>query len=257
MPSNTFYKGLSLPTVAGDTGIWGGELNTTITSVDAIIGATVTLFSSTVGTNVTPSSSQSLGSRITVNNTSTTPFQLNLPASNGFYGQFNINYASGAGVWCTVTAGASGTGGANTLIGPNTQRQVFVDGFSAVNPTPQLAGLSFSTDGVFSAPQPGQKPKLVVPFNFVATSWVCQSDGAGATGNWTATVFGSGFGGTPYNGAGMTTGGATPTISGGTNSGSVAGWAITSFTTGAEIVPSLNSPANFTKSTFTILGGKA
>ena len=107
MPAIEPVRGFTVPTVAGDVGVWGGELNATINSAAAILGTQTVFNSSTVGSNTTVTSSQAQSARLAVLNTSSSPFQLNLPSSNFANGLYNIAYVSSQLQPLTITGGSS------------------------------------------------------------------------------------------------------------------------------------------------------
>jgi hypothetical protein len=252
MPSLSSFRQLTLPTVGGDSGIWGGELNATINSLDTILGNTVAFASSVSGTNVTLSSSQCQQGKIFYGNVSGGPAQLNIPASNGGFGMYTIQHNSSTAGLLTVTAGSSGTGGGSVTIAPNEFRQVWLDGVNASYCDYQFAGLTFGIDGVFNLPQAGAKPAIKVPFPFVIQSWSVITDTSSASGSFTLTAFTSSSPG----GQNIATGGTTPTISGSENDGNVSGWTATYLPQFTTLTASLVSPANFTKVSCNLLGFK-
>ena len=140
MPAIETVRGFTVPTVAGDVGVWGGELNTTINELAAILGSQTVFNSSTVGSNTTVTSSQAQSARLIVINTSSSPFQLNLPSSNFANGQYNIGYASSQAQPLTITGGSSVAGGltavipGSSLVGSSnpTERLVYADGIGNV-----------------------------------------------------------------------------------------------------------------------------
>jgi hypothetical protein len=177
-------RGLQVPTVAGDAGIWGGELNTTIAGLDTILGQTLSLASSTAGTNVTLSSSQTQFGRISINNTSSSPFQLNLTSSQFGQGQYVVNYNSSQTQNLTITAGSSGTGGTSVVQGPGIQRTIWNDGVNitlednTVSNTPVDVGLIF---GGSSTPiSSGLKGQIHIPFPLTITAWRIMTDQVGS-----------------------------------------------------------------------------
>jgi len=251
MPAIEPVRGLTVPTVAGDVGIWGGELNTTINSLASILGGSVALFSTSAGLNATLTSSQAQNSRVTVINTSSQPFQLNLNSSNFALGEYTISYASSQGQNLTVTAGSSGTGGTTTLHGPGTNRQIFNDGqnvffsdLQTFSPFPLSAGLAFGFDGSSLAPATGTKPGIVMPFSITIASWeVVAWDVAGSMA---VDFIVNGVLGSSHN---------TPTLSSSfIASGSASGWALNSYTSGTLLAPFVNSASSATKFSVTLFG---
>lgn len=123
-------RGLTEPTVGGDTGAWGTELNNTIAALASILGGSASLNSSTYGTTATLTSSQAQQGRVIVVNTSSSPFTLNMPSSNFCAGPYTIaNASSNAAATLTVTPGSSVAGPATVSVpsGGFFQRQVYVD----------------------------------------------------------------------------------------------------------------------------------
>lgn len=139
MPTTETVRGLTEPTVGGDTGIWGTELNGTIAALAAILGTTISFPSTTYGTNATVTSSQAQSARLVIGNTlaAGNTFQMNLPSSNFANGNFVITNNSSAGNSCTVTAGSSGTGGTTVSIPSATTRHIFNDGVNIFFADPQ------------------------------------------------------------------------------------------------------------------------
>lgn len=260
MPSLSTLRQLTLPTVGGDTGIWGGELNATINALDTILGGTVVLNSSTVGLNVTLSSSQCQLGRISYVNTSSQAAQLNIPASNGGFGEYLIQYANTGGTtgnWLTVTAGSSGTGGLNALIGPFTNyglvnnRKVWVDGSNVFYSDHREGSIMFGMDGVTNTPTSGSKPIVIVPHAFVITSWWAVSNNAGSSGSLTIAA----FNGSILTGGTISAGGTPPTLNGTFANAAPSGWANTQLPAGTELAPTLNAPSGgFTNCTFMLNG---
>lgn len=256
MPSISTFRGLTVPTVGGDTGIWGGELNTTIAALDAILGQGLTINSSTAGTNVTLSSSQCQSLRASYINNSSGPAQLNIPASNTGIGEFTI-FHTGVTTQSplTITAGSSiGAGGASVLISPNTERKIVSDGLNIFYSDYQYASIIEAIDGGAATPSSGAKPSLKMPpFGMLLSSWTTLCDTSSGTGNWTITCFCS----SSPAGQNIAVGGTTPTMSGSAqeSDGNVTGWS-TYIPPFAVLTFALNSPANFTKCTLNLLGQK-
>jgi hypothetical protein len=184
MPSIESVRGLTVPTVAGDVGIWGGELNTTINDLAAILGTTTTLPSSTYGTAATLSSSQAQSARIVVGNTGAAPFQLNLPASNFCLGEYVVANVSSAAQNLTITAGSSGTGGATVVMPPNNQRIIYTDGVNvtiADDPfTATPVAVEIIIDGQGNMITPGQHGQVYIPAPMQITNWWVMADQAGS-----------------------------------------------------------------------------
>lgn len=189
MVTTSSDRGLSVPTVGGDAGAWGGELNTTINALDTILGGTITFQSSTV-TNATPTSSQAQISRFVYNNTSSQAVQLNLPASNFAIGEYRVQNNSSQSQNLLVTAGSSGTGGSTVTLPSGAQRTVFADGVNVTFADQQVsfpipAGVEFGADGGTVAPSSGTKVGLVMPFGFTIQSWAVVSwDSSNANYTW-------------------------------------------------------------------------
>lgn len=238
MPSNSQFRGFVVPTVGGDTGIWGGELNATINDMDACFGYQLNLYSSTNGNNVTPSSSQAFCSTIFFQNVSSSPAQLNLTASNGFYGRYAIFYSTpNFPQPLQVTVGSSVGGG--VFIGAGfRERSIFTDGGGIFLGEYSEVSAVVSLDGGFSTPPSGQKPSFPLPFNFWLQSWQVQADSSGASGSMTFGVFNTFFNGTLLHGSGT-----TPTFSGFQNSGGVSGYIASILPIGTVLSPNLVSPA--------------
>jgi len=255
MPAIEPVRGLTVPTVAGDVGIWGGELNTTINSLAAILGTQISLSSSTVGLNVTLTSSQAQSARVLVNNTSSQPFQLNMPASNFASGEYSIGYISSQLQALTVTAGSSGSGQTAQIAGSSSgiNRQVYNDGvnvffndvqtFSAL---PLQAGLAFGFDGSSLAPATGTKPGIVMPFSITIASWeVVAWDVAGSMA---VDFIANGVLASSHN---------TPTLTSSfIATGSASGWALNSYTSGTTLAPFVNSASSATKFSVTLFGNR-
>src|SRR5258708_32811409 len=108
MPATSSNRGFVVPTNLGDTGIWGTELNTTITSLDTLLGGVLTLQSSNAST-VTLTSSQSLFGEISVAGTLTSSFTLNFLAANFALGEYTVQNQSTAAGFIVVCFGAGGT----------------------------------------------------------------------------------------------------------------------------------------------------
>lgn len=142
MPTTETTRGLTVPTVAGDVGVWGGELNATILALAAILGQTINLPSTTYGAAATLTSSQAQSSRIVIGNTSSSPFTLNLNSSNYALGNYIVANNSSQGQSATITAGSSGTGGTTVSIPSSTQRIVFSDGTNITFADVQSAGVT-------------------------------------------------------------------------------------------------------------------
>lgn len=256
MPSTSTYRGLTVPTVSGDTNVWGTELNTTIDALDTILGQTLTLYSSTSGNDITLSSSQGQSMRVYVNNTSSAAMQVNLPASNYCYGDFVFSYSStytSADLPLTITAGSSGTGGQVATMFQAANRLIFADGIDAWYGDEQLSGLAFSVDGGSEAPASGIKGYLKLPFGIILTGWDLVQDTSSGTQSWTITAYIS----SSPSGQ-VITGSSAPTATGdaGEYSGDCASW-VTALPPYTTLSYTLNSPENFTKTTVTILGYKA
>lgn len=254
MPSNSQFRGFTVPTVGGDTGIWGGELNATINDMDACFGYQLQLFSSTGGNNITPSSSQAFASTIFYQNSSSSPCQLNLTASNGFLGRYAIFYSTPSFPQpLTVTCGSSNVGGNQAIIGSGfRERSVYTNGGGVYLGEYSEVSAVVALDGGFSTPPSGTKPAIVLPFNFWLQSWQVQADSSGATGSMTFGVFNPFFSGTLLHGSGT-----TPTFNGFTNTGGVSGYIETVLPIGTILGPSLVSPGGgFVHATVNLIGFK-
>lgn len=129
-------RGLMLPTVGGDAGTWGSELNSGLTGVvDNILGQTTTLFSSN-GTTVTLSAAQAQAQRITC--VSCSPMTLIMSPANFAVGSYVINAGSNA------VAVQSPTPGVISIVGNGDQTHVFSDGVN-VTLVPNNVGVFNST----------------------------------------------------------------------------------------------------------------
>ena len=247
MSTTSALRGFTVPTVAGDVGIWGGELNTTIGGLDTILGQSIVLPSSTYGTAATLSSSQAQTARVVVSNTGASPFQLNLNSSNFALGNFIVTNLSSQGQGLTVTAGSSGTGGTSVSILANTSRFVNNDGTNITfgdSQFPLQAGFAFSFDGGTAAPSSGVKPGFQLPFTFQAQTWALGA--FDAVGSMSVDVQQNLITVSTHN---------TPTLSSTmAASGSCSGWSVTQFTSGNFINPIVNSASSATKFSLTLEG---
>jgi len=246
MPTTSIYKGLTIPTPAGDVGIWGPELNNTIIATDSIIGQSLTLNSSTTGVAITVTSSQAQSARFNILNTSSQAYTLNLPASNAAVGQYQVGYNSSQGGNLSITAGSSGTGGTNVTMLPNTNRLVYNDGVNILFSDAVLtqSAIGFSFDGGLVAPSSGTKPGIVVPFTFIAQSW--QVSAWDTTGSMSVDVYSSGV---------LASSHSTPTLTSANQAtGSASGWSQTTFSSGATVNPFVNSASSATKFSLMLFG---
>lgn len=193
MVTTSSNRGYQVPTNAGDVGVWGLELIAQAGSIDAILGGTVTLPSSTFGNNATLTSSQAQIARVSILNTSSQAFQLNLPASNFALGNYDIAYSSSQGLGLTVTAGSSGTGGTSVGMPAGMRRMVFADGVNITTtesnlPTSSAAVLTssapldiaFAIDGGGAVITSGVKLRLHIPVPFTITKWFVMADQVGS-----------------------------------------------------------------------------
>lgn len=165
-------RGLVIPQVGNDTGLWGGELNQTITDLDMILGQFVTLFSSTLGNTITLSSSEALSAYLILSSTGVGPYVLNFPSSNDAIGLYSVGNKTLGPVTCQSTAG-----GRNTTLGAATTNIVFSDGTN-VDPAVSLPAVSAFTTG-----------DVKMTFKNVADSgWVFMNDGTiGSSGSGAST----------------------------------------------------------------------
>lgn len=172
MVSPTTNKGLLLPQVGNDTGLWGGELNTTITTLDNILGNNTVLPSSTFGTTITLASSQAQCAYISITSTGVGPFTLNFPSSNNAIGIYSVNNATLGTVTCQSTAG-----GVTTPLGAATTGMLYSDGVNVIPAINLPAAAVFTTGDV--------KPT----FKAVADAgWVFMNDGTiGSSGSNAST----------------------------------------------------------------------
>ena len=157
MASTSPNRGFPLPTVGGDTGVWGTELNSGISILDNILAQQVTLQSS-AGLTVTLSSSQAQSQSIQLNNTSSTFMTLNLNSSNFAIGMYRINNTSSANQAALITAGST-VGGQTFTLQANQSQLLYSDGVNIklastqFGPTTQAFGGGSS--GTFSASSTG------------------------------------------------------------------------------------------------------
>lgn len=115
--TTTSNKGYTLPTVGGDTGTWGTELNSNFSIIDSNFGGAVTI-NCAGSSNVTVSSGQAQNLILNLTGALTGNIELILPSVGGFYviqnncsGGFTITVQTG-GVGSTVNA----IGGTDTLV---------------------------------------------------------------------------------------------------------------------------------------------
>lgn len=256
MVTTSSDRGFQVPTVGGDTGTWGTELNTTIASLDSILGGTITLQSTTT-TNATPTSSQAQIARFIYNNTSSSPVQLNLPSSVFALGEFKVQYNSSQGQNLTITAGSSGTGGSTVTMPSGAQRSVFSDGVNVTFTDQQVsfpipAGVEFAADGGTLPVSSGFKAGLVMPFGFTVQEWnVTSWDSSNA--NYTFDIQKSSFPGANFA---SITGSCQPNLVNATSKqdSTLSGWT-TTLNSGDLIRPILNSPSSVgTKVTLALIG---
>jgi hypothetical protein len=105
MPSTSAQRGFSLPTVGGDIGAWGTELNNgVITTLDNILG-TQTVLHSSAGTSITISSSLSTSGQLVVDGAPGTTVTLTFSSSNYGNGQYVVNnqMTDGSAITCTTS----------------------------------------------------------------------------------------------------------------------------------------------------------
>jgi hypothetical protein len=183
MVATSSNRGFQVPTVGGDAGVWGTELNTTITGLDTVLGATLLLPSSTYGVSATVSSSQAQVARIQIQGAPTSSFQLNLPASNYCIGTYVIFNNSSNGQNVIVTCGSS-FAGATVTIASSVQRTVFVDGLNAIFEDNESVGsptaVEIIVDGGGSIISSGQKGQIYIPYGIKITSWSVMADQSGS-----------------------------------------------------------------------------
>lgn len=129
MATTSSQRGLSVPVVSSDSGLWGSELNTTLADLDTILGAT-TIIQSSAGLSQTLTTSMAQTQRINVQGSPTGTMTLTFPSSlyaNGLYSVWNTTASSLAfGVLCQTTGA-----GATCTVPVNSQRLVQVDGTNA------------------------------------------------------------------------------------------------------------------------------
>ena len=149
-------KGYALPTVAGDVGVWGPELNQTISTIDLNLGGITTI--SMAGGNVTATAAQAQNLILNLTGALTANVQLILPPLSGMY--IIANNTTGT---FTVTIITSVVGAVGVGLTQGTAAPVFCDGTnikqaiasSTVGPitgtTGTFTGGLTATTGTFSA----------------------------------------------------------------------------------------------------------
>ena len=157
MGTLTPNKGYSLPTVGGDTGVWGNENNASFTVLDNNMGGFTTV-NVAGGANVTATAAQAQNLVQSLTGLLTANIQYILPSLGGFYviennstGAFTITVA-------TVLAGA-------TVVAPQGQSVwVYCDGTNIYAPTKPVTFF-----GVASVSVAGSSNVTAAPTNYALT----------------------------------------------------------------------------------------
>jgi hypothetical protein len=125
MVTTSSDRGFSIPTVASDNNLWGGELNTTIAGLDTILGGSLTLYSSN-GFSQQLLSSQSQIGRVVIPSTGTGNFSLLFSSSLFALGNYEIwhNGVGTGGIQCL----SSYSSGVSCLVPQNSLRMINSDG---------------------------------------------------------------------------------------------------------------------------------
>lgn len=128
MGTPTANKGYTLPTLNGDFGVWGNELNSNITIQDSNLGG-VAAVSVTGNSNVTASAGQAQNLIQSLTGTLTGNIEYILPAVGGLYVIFNGT--TGA---FSVTIACAG-GGSSTVLPQGASMAIITDGTNALSAT--------------------------------------------------------------------------------------------------------------------------
>jgi hypothetical protein len=106
MVTTSSLRAFSVPSVGGDAGVWGNELNATIGDLDTILGGSIT-FNSSASATVTLSTSQAQFGRIVFSGTPASSMTLNFSSAPGSFGNYDV--------WNATSTSANGGAGFNIL----------------------------------------------------------------------------------------------------------------------------------------------
>ena len=111
MPATSSNRGFIVPTNLGDSGVWGTELNSTLTNLDTALGGQLSLPSSTFTTPYTLSSAQAAYAILIVTGSPGSDYTLNFSSTAFALGQYEIynNVGNTANVICASTGATSVT----------------------------------------------------------------------------------------------------------------------------------------------------
>jgi hypothetical protein len=127
MPATSSNAGLIVPTNAGDSGIWGNELNASIASLDTRLAGTTTILSSVSGLNYTISSADAQCGRVILGGVPAGPATFTFSSANYAMGEYAVwNTSTGFALTCQ-TPGL----GATCTVPAASQRFVTTDGTNA------------------------------------------------------------------------------------------------------------------------------
>lgn len=132
MVTTSSLRALSVPTVGGDAGVWGNELNNTIGFLDTILGGSIT-FNSSASATVTLTTSEAQYNRIVFSGTPASSMVLYFSTDAGSFGNYGVwnatstsaNGGAGFNILCQVTSTSTGT---TVTLPVNNMRMVNVDG---------------------------------------------------------------------------------------------------------------------------------
>lgn len=181
MGTTSSNRGISVPTNGGDSGTWGNEVNNgTFFPLDAILGGTTILPSSTYGNAATLTSSQAQTGRIQITGAPSATFVLTLPASNFAFGQYYVQNQTAK----QVTVGSALSSGTTVTVQPNLPRLVWADGVnvSPVDQSAALVSLEFQIQAAITGNpiSSGTTGFLRMPFGFTITQWTIIASSAGS-----------------------------------------------------------------------------
>ena len=110
MPATSSNRGFIVPTNLGDSGIWGSELNSTLTNLDTALGGQLTLASSTFASPYTLSSAQAAYSVIILTGSPTGTYTLTFSSTAFALGAYQVynNFSSSYPINCVSSTGSNG-----------------------------------------------------------------------------------------------------------------------------------------------------